>query len=738
MNSLLNLLLKSKIVIPPIQRDYAQGRNTGKIPTIRERFLDNIAEVLTNENQPPMELDFIYGYTESDSTGNSQVSIFKPLDGQQRLTTLFLIHWFVANKENLLEDAKPLLSKFSYATRKTSRSFCEKLIDFKIDWRDEKKVDEQIINQPWFYSNWKNDPTIQSMLVVLGSIQDKFEGLNNLWDKLSGDNARIVFHLLSMNDLGLPDDLYIKMNARGKPLTDFEHFKSSFSEILNEGKAKYFNDKVDGEWSDLFWNIFKDRETADIAKLVDAGFLSFFWYITDILIKKQNIAIVDEFWLNRVNKVYLLNDENVQFLFDCFDLFLTMSKDEAHPFDSIFYTADEAFTIEKTKLFFKNANANLFHKCVETYLQNNFVIREQLLLYAFIKINLDNLEVPPNFYRLTRNLLEHASDKQIRNENLKNLYEAIDSLIQGERKPVNLPFTKKQLEEEVEKETLISTNYELIETIYKLEDHTLLRGSIGIFSLDTTIGDLGVAFLKEFNANCNFIEISKALLTFGLYPQYYGTNYMRFGNNNNSTWREIFNHSDNRTGFENTSIILQNYLNFRTTNSTITNFDIARNYQINSNTPKDLRYYIINYKSFIFWNDNQTDGFYWWQNYKDRPYECTMLFRTSFRGRSWSPFLLEISIRIEECTIENYISKLQFTKDNLILIISHTNEGFIFSSPIDDIFSTDYLNQLTIDNKLDQNCCLLIEQDDNGIDKVDRIEKCIEFLNSLSATNNDR
>ena len=136
---------------------------------------------------------------------------------------------------------KPLLKKFTYATRQTSRNFCEKLIDFNdIDWNSTKKIDEQIVNQHWFFSNWKNDPTIQSMLVVLKTLQDKLEGLNNVWDKLSGDNPRIIFSLLSMNDLGLPDDLYIKMNARGKPLTDFEHFKSSFSEILNDDKGKYF------------------------------------------------------------------------------------------------------------------------------------------------------------------------------------------------------------------------------------------------------------------------------------------------------------------------------------------------------------------------------------------------------------------------------------------------------------------------------------------------------------------
>lgn len=734
MNSLVSLLKEYKIIIPPIQRDYAQGRNTGKIPTIRDTFISNMVEVLTDDNLPAMELDFIYGYTEIDTAGNNTVNIFKPLDGQQRLTTLFLLHWFIANKENTTDEAKPILNRFSYATRQSSRKFCEQLIEFNIDFNSKKSVDEQIVNQPWFYSNWKNDPTIQSMLVVLRTIQDKFYVLDNagVWVKLTGRNPRIVFHLLSMNDLGLPDDLYIKMNARGKPLTDFEHFKSSFSEIINDDKAKYFNDKIDGKWSDLFWKIFRDRESGDIAKLVDDGFLSFFWYITDILINKQEIEITDEFWLNKVSKVYRRKDENVQFLFDCIDLFLDISKQNECPFDNIFYIGDDDFNAEKTKLFFENAKPNLFYKCVETYLQGNFAIKEQLLLFAFIKINLDNVEIPPNFYRLTRNLLENASDKQIRTENLKNVYETIEALINGERQPANLLFTKRQLEEETEKDVLISSNHQLKETIYKLEDHPLLRGSIGVFLVDNTIDELGKFFLKEFHQGCNYFEISKAMLVFGLYPQKYGRGKMRFGNKTISSWREILIESENRAGFDNTKEILQNYLNFKISNPSITNVDIVRNYLINPDTPKDFRYYYIKYDSFILWDKYQTEGFYMWKNYSVEPYDCTMLFRKDMKGRSWSPFLLEISKRLNECIINNYDSKLQYTKDNMILIISNTNVGFKFTCPLGEDYSSDYLNKLIANNQLDHNSCLLIEQDINGIDQVDRIEKCVEFLNTLN------
>ena len=73
MSNLLSLLQEFKIVIPPIQRDYAQGRNTGKIPQIRERFIDSMVDTLSNDSLRPLELDFIYGYTESDNLGNNIV-----------------------------------------------------------------------------------------------------------------------------------------------------------------------------------------------------------------------------------------------------------------------------------------------------------------------------------------------------------------------------------------------------------------------------------------------------------------------------------------------------------------------------------------------------------------------------------------------------------------------------------------------------------------------------------------
>lgn len=77
-----------KIIIPIIQRDYAQGRNTATIKRVRKNFLNALFNAVTEK---PITLDFIYGDL-------NEQGILTPLDGQQRLTTLFLLYWYAAKK----------------------------------------------------------------------------------------------------------------------------------------------------------------------------------------------------------------------------------------------------------------------------------------------------------------------------------------------------------------------------------------------------------------------------------------------------------------------------------------------------------------------------------------------------------------------------------------------------------------------------------------------------------------
>ena len=77
----------------------------------------------------------------------------------------------------------------------------------------ETTLSDDIKNQAWFPFDWKDDPTISAMLVMLDAIDERFKDVPNIWEQL--ENKAITFYFLPIRDMGLTDELYIKMNSRG-------------------------------------------------------------------------------------------------------------------------------------------------------------------------------------------------------------------------------------------------------------------------------------------------------------------------------------------------------------------------------------------------------------------------------------------------------------------------------------------------------------------------------------------
>ncbi len=307
-------LKDNSIEIPIIQRDYAQGR-LGK-EYLRKNFLSSLKRALDGEE---LKLDFIYGSVENGH--------FNPLDGQQRLTTLWLLHWYIALRAGKLSDASETLKKFTYETRISSREFCQNLCNpnYFEDF-DGNDVVGFITNQTWFYSAWKQDPTIQSMLRMLSGtkIADKkgddiIDGIEEIFldsdsnkykeyfEKLSKDDL-IVFYDFSLKDFGLSDDLYIKMNARGKQLTSFENFKADL--------VGYIRDQVDS--SDGVkrekWESLLDAQNGIPLKM-DNTWTNIFWHnkSTDYKIDEVFFAFLNRFFWN---ELFIAKDEKNGFILD--------------------------------------------------------------------------------------------------------------------------------------------------------------------------------------------------------------------------------------------------------------------------------------------------------------------------------------------------------------------------------------------------------------------------------------
>lgn len=304
------------IEIPQIQRDYAQGREGEKYYSIRQNFLKDIKRLLDMDNknkeyEKSKKLFYIYGIIKDKK--------FNPLDGQQRLTTLWLIHWYIGFRTGLLwengelSQAGKSMKNFTYETRVSSREFCMALCDEMngAKLKEEETLAEYITSRTWFYSAWLQDPTIDAMLRMLsgeagreGDCIEKVFGteknskLKNYWEKFTGQENIITFKRLTItnDELPFPDDLYIKMNARGKTLTDFENFKTDFmgyiKRIKGEGAvAEKLCLAVDTAWTDVFWK--------DTSPKLGKGFKG---YIDEIFFSFINRYVLNKIVLNEAFK----------------------------------------------------------------------------------------------------------------------------------------------------------------------------------------------------------------------------------------------------------------------------------------------------------------------------------------------------------------------------------------------------------------------------------------------------
>jgi uncharacterized protein with ParB-like and HNH nuclease domain len=118
-------LLKEKTITMPLyQRDYVQGRNDDSAKLIRTEFVADLVGAVIGEGQN-IALHFVFGGRDNSKDGEG---VFVPVDGQQRLTALFLLHWYVLFEGGADEAALKRLRRFQYKSRKTSELFCKNMV----------------------------------------------------------------------------------------------------------------------------------------------------------------------------------------------------------------------------------------------------------------------------------------------------------------------------------------------------------------------------------------------------------------------------------------------------------------------------------------------------------------------------------------------------------------------------------------------------------------------------------
>lgn len=468
-----NLLQSNKIEIPIIQRDYAQGRLEQE--KIRERFLNALYTSLNEEKS--IELDFVYGSQVDDA--------LQLLDGQQRLTTLFLLHFYFANKDQVDNTTKGKLLNFTYETRISSREFCESLINDVFDitnLESNAKISELITDKPWFFLSWQQDPTIAAMLNMLDAIHTKFYNIHNGWAKLTEKNV-IQFYHLNLDNFGLSDDLYITMNARGKALTAFENFKALLEKKINEegweDKDTEFNQKfaykIDNQWTDLLWS-YRNKENS-----IDEYFLQLI----------SNLYLVNKRELGNVQKLATNPSALISIPFDksTFE-YLVKSLDNYSRADLNLISNQMSnlsflnFKDLKSDLVFNNFFELITTSSHVTYPQRVMFYSQTYYLNAGLDFTSDQFL---DWIRVIRNIVNNSTIDN--DESFLSALNLIRELAKGqeniyqylENNIISSKFAAKQIDEEIIKAKLINKSQENKKAIHNLEDSQFCRGSIGIF-----------------------------------------------------------------------------------------------------------------------------------------------------------------------------------------------------------------------------------------------------------------
>lgn len=276
-----------KVVIPDLQRDYCWGNpNTNLVG----QFVESLMEMDKSE---PITMGLLYGYYNEFTPEHLQLC-----DGQQRLTTLFLLlgvlnrkignntlqKYLISDFEFHSDDNEPYLQ---YAIRESSLYF---LSDLTIHYFLENKIlsIEEIKRQPWYLSSYKLDPTVNSALSAIETIMSKLEGINKneLADLATFILTKLEFLFFDMGKRENGEETFVIINTTGEPLSAIQNLKPL---IIEQNIVS--NPNVATLWEDMetwFWQ--HRRKDAEQPHTADEGMECFFNVVRILNAKSENEA----------------------------------------------------------------------------------------------------------------------------------------------------------------------------------------------------------------------------------------------------------------------------------------------------------------------------------------------------------------------------------------------------------------------------------------------------------------
>ncbi len=505
---------EKSIIIPKVQRDYAYGRQEEKVQDVLDGMLTNI--IVAVRDDANIILDFVYGGSYVHKSDKKAGLI--PLDGQQRLTTLFLLHFYASllgDEEGnpIAQEDVEILTKFRYETRQSATEFCTNLIRsirpnlIKNYKPENNNINALIIDDALYLSTYDSDPTIMSMLNVLDKIEKKCAELGALslkpclWKRLMG-KRNIEFYELSLDNFGLTDDLFIKMNARGKRLTAFEIFKSDMIAAIkkiDDNLKDNFSKDMDTKWIDIVWDytdksINDKRQPLDITNDADSKYAMLFHNIFRVEYYRRNLGVggSEEQDINNIFK----DTEGINSVIDMFETLYSIHKNEGFRdlwYKYFYFSGDTIGDDNLIRLFWQQKQCSVF----ELAMQGELTVPEVVYMYSMYllyKKGTDEISMK-RCLRIIRNLMTvSVRARDVRTDKLSSFlvevkyvvdhngidtYYDKDSGLNIGGNVHKLAFIQNVWNEEFAKQNYLSS--ESYEKLLRYENHQILQCSLSLF-----------------------------------------------------------------------------------------------------------------------------------------------------------------------------------------------------------------------------------------------------------------
>ena len=256
---------KYNFIVPEIQREYVWGNNDYNI---LDKFFTDIKEAIkentTNEedaaqikvlektleradekdkdsirniidtylSKKDLNIGFLYSYRPYYNYNDVTNDVYL-IDGQQRLTTLFLALFYFSLKEinnyedflNLIRfDAKKEKIGFDYRVRTLTHNFLIDLVNHCRSLDDLKNIS----TRNWFLADYSNDVTMKAMLGTIEKLDEHFKNENTEYYQFV--KKQIRFWHFKTEETSQGEELYITMNSRGQQLADNETIRAKLFE----------------------------------------------------------------------------------------------------------------------------------------------------------------------------------------------------------------------------------------------------------------------------------------------------------------------------------------------------------------------------------------------------------------------------------------------------------------------------------------------------------------------------